>query len=56
MPFCSIIRINLMCVYAGYGTLLLFGYMREYYNRFVGNTPFKTRPVRLCHGFFFFFF
>jgi hypothetical protein len=41
-----------MCVYAGYGTLLLFGYIREYFNRAFGSTPFVTRKVplsALCH-------
>ena len=37
--------LNLLCVYAGYGTLLLFGYIREYANRLFGETPFKTKPV-----------
>jgi hypothetical protein len=45
-PADALAWLNLLCVYAGYGTLLLFGYIREYYNRIVGNTPFKTRPVR----------
>jgi hypothetical protein len=46
-PADALAWLNLLCVYVGYGTLLMFGYIREYYNRLVGNTPFKTRPVRI---------
>ena len=44
-PADALTWVNLLCVYTGYGVLLLFGYIREYSNRLVGYTPFVTKKV-----------
>ena len=46
-PADALTWINLIFVYIGYGTLLLYGYIREYFNRLAGNTPFTVKPVKL---------
>jgi len=43
-PADALTWINLIFVYIGYGTLLLYGYIREYFNRLAGNTPFTVKP------------
>jgi serine palmitoyltransferase len=35
--------LNLFFVYVGYGTLVTYGYMREYANRLFGSSPFVTK-------------